>query len=270
MSERTTEELRTHWDAFAALFEARFERATLQLAHSLLANLALERASDLLEVGGGAGGAARFARLFLPEGARHVVTDLAPAMVARIQARSPEVEAREADAEALPFGDGSFTRAIANLCYMLVPDADRALAEAARVLAPGGRLGFSVWGRPEHSPLFTLPPQAAEAAGVELPPVTRSNFHLGARPELLARVRAAGLRPLRAWYQPAVLPVEDGADFAAAVFQNPTWQGLAATLPPEQLARAQAELARLADGLLADQTPIALEGLLVIAERPAR
>ena len=35
MSDRTLTELRAHWDAFAELFEARFERATLQLAHSL-------------------------------------------------------------------------------------------------------------------------------------------------------------------------------------------------------------------------------------------
>ncbi|MCA8925708.1 MAG: class I SAM-dependent methyltransferase [Planctomycetes bacterium] len=267
MSDRTLTELRAHWDAFAELFEARFERATLQLAHSLLAQLDLDEAPDLLEVGAGAGGAAVFARRFLPQGARHVATDLSPAMVRRIQARAPGIEALEANAEDLPFADASFSRLIANLCYMLVPDPERALREAARVLAPGGRCAFSVWGRPEHSPLFTLPPRAAEAAGVELPPVKRSNFHLGEREALLARVRAAGLTPLRAWYQPASLPVKDGADFAQAVFSNPTWRGMAARLEPEVLRRAQAELARLADEHLATCAPIALEGLLVVAER---
>jgi len=268
VTDRTIPELRAHWDAFAELFEARFERATLQLSHSLLAHLDLHDAPDLLEVGAGAGGAAAFARGFLPSGARHVVTDLAPAMVRRIRARVPAAEVLEANAEQLPFAAGSFSRVVANLCYMLVPNPERALGEAARVLRSGGRCAFSVWGRQEHSPMFTLTPAAAEAAGLELPPVERSNFHLGDRDALLNRVRAAGLEPLRAWYQPAHLPVADGADFADAVFANPTWRGLAGRLDPALVQRARQELTRLADAHLATHSPIGLEGLLVVAEKP--
>ena len=46
-------------------------------------------------------------------------------------------------------------RLMANLVIHIVPDADKAIAEFFRVLAPGGVIGCSVWGESAHSDLFT-------------------------------------------------------------------------------------------------------------------
>lgn len=51
---------------------------------------------------------------------------------------------RHEDALALSFADASCSAVISNDVLEHVPDIDRALAEAARVLVPGGRLIFSV------------------------------------------------------------------------------------------------------------------------------
>ncbi len=48
----------------------------------------------------------------------------------------------EAPAEDLPFGDSSFDTAVFTLVLCTVPDPAAALAEAARVLRPGGRMLF--------------------------------------------------------------------------------------------------------------------------------
>lgn len=263
------DELRTHWDAFASLFEDTFERVTVHLVQTLCAHLRLEDAVAAIEVGAGAGAGARVLHAALPAGARLVVTDIAPNMVARARDRLPDgVEVMEANAEALPFAAGTFDRLLANLNLMLVMDPDQALAEAHRVLRPGGWAAWSVWGRPEPSTLFTLPGVAAERVGIALPASARSNFHLGDREALRARLAGRGFGRVLSWHQPMTLPVRDGVAFAELTLATPRWQKHLAGVPDEQVDALRRELAALTDAQLAAGTPIMLDALLVVAERP--
>ncbi|MCL4820152.1 MAG: methyltransferase domain-containing protein [Vicinamibacteria bacterium] len=50
-----------------------------------------------------------------------------------------------ADAEALPFADGSFDVALSSFGVMFAPDQPRAAAELLRVVRPGGRIGLANW-----------------------------------------------------------------------------------------------------------------------------
>jgi len=102
---------------------------------------------DVLELGAGTGANLPFypapgpplGRLVLAEPDRH--------MRARLHQRLHELgradaEVCDADASALPFADGSFDVVVSTLVLCSVPDQARALAEARRVLRPGGRLVF--------------------------------------------------------------------------------------------------------------------------------
>jgi len=50
-----------------------------------------------------------------------------------------------ADAEALPFADKSFDAALSTFGIMFTPNQDTAAREIARVVRPGGRVGFANW-----------------------------------------------------------------------------------------------------------------------------
>ena len=90
----------------------------------------------VLEVGCGRGELAE--RIAGELGSEVVGLDQSERMVALTRARG--VEALVGDVQELTFPDASFDAAVAAWMLYHVPDLDRALAELARVLRPGGRL----------------------------------------------------------------------------------------------------------------------------------
>lgn len=104
----------------------------------------------VLEVGSGAGDlwkdyAADDALRGL--GMEITLTDLSAGMVEHLRAHMPrEFRVQQADVLALPFADGAFDLVIANAMLYHVADVDRALAEIARVLSPGGTFCCGTFG----------------------------------------------------------------------------------------------------------------------------
>ena len=99
----------------------------------------------VLDLGSGAGTDALVAAQMV--GAEGHVTgiDMTAAMLAKARAAAAEmgvtnVEFVEAEAERLPFADGSFDVVISNGVIDLIPDKDAVFAEIYRVLTPGGRI----------------------------------------------------------------------------------------------------------------------------------
>ncbi len=63
----------------------------------------------------------------------------------RAEAERLQVRFQIADAEDLPFPDGSFDAVVSTFGVMFTPDQDRAAAELLRVCRSGGRIGLANW-----------------------------------------------------------------------------------------------------------------------------
>jgi ubiquinone/menaquinone biosynthesis C-methylase UbiE len=64
---------------------------------------------------------------------------------ARASAEGLAIEFKEADAEALPFGDRTFDAVLSTFGVMFTPNQDKAAAELLRVCKSGGQIGLTNW-----------------------------------------------------------------------------------------------------------------------------
>lgn len=107
-------------------------------AGELIARLPIQPGQRFLDLGTGIGWAARDVAA---KGGVSVGVDIAPKMLSRARQRQgPPVDYARASFEALPFQDEAFHQAFSMEALYYAKDLAAALAEAARVMAPGGQL----------------------------------------------------------------------------------------------------------------------------------
>jgi ubiquinone/menaquinone biosynthesis C-methylase UbiE len=125
------------WQAgFTEGADAEYEEQIIPLAVEHLTG-----APKILDVGTGEGQIARAA--MQRAGAELVVgIDLTAAQLTAAQARAGGPNYARAEAARLPFPDAGFDAVVACLVFEHIDDVDAAIAEVARVLAPGGRFLF--------------------------------------------------------------------------------------------------------------------------------
>jgi SAM-dependent methyltransferase len=102
---------------------------------------------------------------------------------------------QQADAHQLPFGDKSFDLATCRFGVMFFSDATKALKELRRILKPGARACFAVWGRFEQ-PYWqsTMKIVHRHAGGNLLPPGALDPFCFSAAGSLSKILSEAGFK----------------------------------------------------------------------------
>ncbi len=166
---------------------------TLQIVgESLCEALDLRAGSRVLDVAAGNGNATlAAARRFCDV----TSTDYVPALLMqgekRARAEGLAVRFEEADAESLPFEDGSFDAVLSTFGVMFTPDQPRAAAELARVTKPGGKIGLANW-TPDGfiGQLFkTIGKYVPPAPGLKPPSLWGTDTHLAGLFGLAAAIR---------------------------------------------------------------------------------
>lgn len=175
----------------------------------------------ILELAAGPGETGFLAAERLGAGGRLISTDIGAGMVdaARrgAQARGLDnVECRVMDAQEIDLPDASVDGVLSRFGVMLTPEPDRVLAGARRVLRPGGRLAYAVWGPPERNPSMSLLGLAATQAGHQPPgdPTAAGSPFALADPDRNRRlVEAAGFEGAEVVDLPGVATFADVDDY---------------------------------------------------------
>lgn len=156
---------RTGWERpeTVASYHALAPQITTQSAQAVLDAAGLKVGMHVLDVACGAGylAAASAARGALATG-----VDFSMAQVALARQQYSSLRFEQGDALSLPFADQSFDAVVCGFGMCHVADPQVALAEAFRVLKPGGRFAFSVWAGPQRALAFGALYGAIQAHGV--------------------------------------------------------------------------------------------------------
>lgn len=202
---RETERVRADWAARGRHWDRRADEIAEQAARlnaPLIEAAAIAPGQRVCDIATGAGEPALGMAELVGADGRVFATDLVPEMMLGARRRAAarglrNVEFRTADMRALPDADGAFDRVVCRFGLMFCPAPAAAVAEARRVLKPGGRAAWLVWGPRDDTTMFAVFAEAAEAVLGPLDSIEAIDFvrpfALGAPGALCAVLEAGGL-----------------------------------------------------------------------------
>jgi ubiquinone/menaquinone biosynthesis C-methylase UbiE len=197
------------WERAAGQYDQCFGELTMQSAVSLLDAVGAAPGLRLLDVACGPGYVAAAAAR---RGSSVIGIDFSSEMVALASGLYPRLEFRVGDAENLDFENASFDAVVMNFGMLHLANPESAIAEASRVLHPGGRYAFTVWDVPEKAVAFGIILQAIQAHGdIDVPLPAGPPFFRFSDPEESKRtLTAAGFLNVQTLQVPQVWKMESG------------------------------------------------------------
>lgn len=135
------------WSRCAKRYVETFAALTGETVPLLAEAAGIGPATNVLEIGSGPG---HVADALAKTAANVTGVDFSADMVKAAQKNYPEISFHQADAEQLPFKEGSFDAVVANFVVHHLARPEAVFSEVNRVLKPGGRFAFVVWGAPEE------------------------------------------------------------------------------------------------------------------------
>jgi SAM-dependent methyltransferase len=153
------------WQKASTFYADTFGTLTALTIDPLLESVRVKSGMRVLDVASGPGYAAGAAAA---RGATVVGIDFSPLMVEEARRRYESVaslEFLEGDAQRLPFESNQFGAVVMNFGLLHLARPEVAISEAFRVLKPGGRYAFTVWGKPDEAVGFGVVLRAMETHG---------------------------------------------------------------------------------------------------------
>jgi len=253
-----------------------YERYLVPTLFAACADLLLDLAAvgpgdRVVDVACGTGIVARRAAARVGPGGAVTGTDINVEMlaVAREADADGAVRWERADAAALPVADGDADVVLCQHGIQYLPDRPAALAEARRVLRPGGRVAVAMWRSTAHQPGFAALAGALErGAGPAAGDIMRTPFG-GPHPDALRPLlAAAGFGTAHTRIGVIAVRFPSARDFLARQVAASPLVGVVGALAPDRAAALEEEVDRaLAPFVDDDGVTFPMETWLVSAQR---
>ncbi len=203
------------WERAASAYAASFGVATQLFCDAMLDSAGVGAGTQVLDLACGPGVVAGMATA---RGAVVCGVDFSAAMLAEARATHPSVQFVHGDAEAVPLPDADFDAVVSNFGLHHLPRPALALAEARRVVRPGGRVAFTFWAGHAENIAWKLVFDAVRRCGdpaASDAPVPGGGF--GTTKDCLGALAAAGFAKVDAWLEHRVWRHADAAALVAAL-----------------------------------------------------
>ena len=148
----------TAYDAFMGRYSRRLAPVFADFA-------GLADRSSVADVGAGTGA---LSSELVARGLRVAAADPSPQFVDAVRGRLPDVDARVAPAEELPWEDESFDASLAQLVVAFMRDAPAGVHEMRRIVKPGGTVAVCMWDR-QGMEMLAAVWRARKVVGHEVP-----------------------------------------------------------------------------------------------------
>jgi SAM-dependent methyltransferase len=223
-------------------YECFMGRYSQPLAATFADAVGIAAGQRVLDIGCGPG--ALTEELVRRGGASVAAVDPSEPFVEECARRNPGVDVRLGKAELLPFADGAFDAALAQLVLHFVSDPAAAASEMRRVLRPGGRAGACVWDFAGGMRMLRLFWDAARAVDSSAPDEA-STLRFGRDGEIASLFTEAGLREVTSGALEVEAGYEGFADFWAGFLSGSGPAGsFCVSLAPERQEALREELRR--------------------------
>ncbi|MGI9021995.1 MAG: class I SAM-dependent methyltransferase [Acidimicrobiales bacterium] len=231
---------RQAWETRAAPYATRLTGLTSGAADALLDAAGVGTGTRVLDVGTGPGVVATVAR---NRGAEVTAVDQSAAMVDL--ARAAGLDARQAGAEALPFGDGGFDAVLAGFLLNHLPRPAAVVAELARVCRH--RVALSVWDVADANPALGLFGPVVQSLGLpDVVPPGPENDRFADEARFVALLDAAGLRDVEVSRVGWTITVDPGTWFDHVADGTPRTGAVLAAASTERRAELKARYLEVA------------------------
>lgn len=213
------------WDKAASYYEAGWKDSLALVQARLLKMADAQRGEIALDLACGTGLVSFPLARALGAGGRLVATDISEKMVEELKdiahaIRVTNIEAMRADGETLDmFDDQTFDLVTCALGLMYFPEPMNTFRQSLRVLKPGGRAVFAVWGARKHCGWADIFPIVDARVTSEVCPMF---FRLGTGGVMANELEEAGFTDIQEERLSTVLPyANDDSALAAAFIGGP-------------------------------------------------